>query len=328
LSLRALFLLLLFANLAFLGWAELIDVPPEPPPSDSISHLPQLKLLSEVRHSKVEAPASAPRSDGSTSNSAGAASQTGASVAPGSAPTSRLTPTQTQTPASAPRRAASGDAAAPAGTRGLRADPPAGLATAGTNYPTAADASDRCITVGPFTAGERVREAMDLLRERGFSPRPRIATSAPPRGYWVYIGGLKSLTDETRVVQHLEHNGISDAKAMPPSDGAHRVSVGLFSARDGAERRARAVRRLGLDAEIAPREADLAHWVDVNLDSSGQSLPAEGLLALQADGSRLEIKPCASTKGAPAGPQSPANAPDFKPRIPKPLTADGRPRPG
>lgn len=356
LSPRASFLLLLFANLAFFGWAELIDVPPEPPPSDSISRLPQLKLLSEAR----EAPAPAQSETGGASSSAGTRSSSGGS--PSSAGASRSadsadavdSPAGPTTPGGAKpgRTPPSGDAVrggAPVSTR-PRSGGPMMVAARGADAgpapdPATADAtSHRCVTVGPFTDQEHAREAMDLLRQRGFSPQPRAAPSGPLRGYWVFIGGLKSAADESRTVRRLERNGISDAKAMPISEGGgHRVSVGLFSARDGAERRARAVRRLGLDAEITPRQADLAHWVDVDLDSSGQSLPAEGLLSLKESGSQLEIKACpgvkeggngsrgrgtSGSKGAPAAPAPPAKAPDFNPQIPNPLTAQGRPRPG
>lgn len=44
---RVAFFALLLANLLYMGWAELIDVPGPPPPS-SIASLPRLKLISEL----------------------------------------------------------------------------------------------------------------------------------------------------------------------------------------------------------------------------------------------------------------------------------------
>jgi SPOR domain len=300
LSTRATFLLLLFANLAFLGWAALIDAPPEPPQSDSISNLPQLKLLSEVRRkaSSVDpAPAGGsralvPAAPAAGSNITTAPAANGSAVA--ATPAGALSTGATR---------AGADSAGSAATPGASASSASLIAQ---SYPAggrdAAGASRRCITIGPFTDPENAREAADVLRERGFVPHGRTAANRSPQGYWVFVGGLKTPADETSVLHRLERNGISDAKAMPTSDAGRRVSVGLFNAIDGAERRARAVRNLGLDAQIEPRPAPETHWVDVDLDSSGQSLPAEGLLSLEEAGSRLEIKECpAPEPGAPSG---------------------------
>ncbi|MGH8219238.1 MAG: SPOR domain-containing protein [Steroidobacteraceae bacterium] len=299
-SLRTTFLLLLFVNLAFFGWAALIDVPAEPPPSDSISKLPQLKLLSEVR-AKGSSPGPAGAASSSASSSGAPAVENGASGRSASA--ADRSDGAAGSAVSPPTGAVSPEPAA-AGAAAIRAEPTA-----------AAGGSRRCITIGPFTDPERAREAADVLRGRGFAPHGRTAANLPPQGYWVFIGGLKSAAEETTILHRLERNGISDAKAMPASDAGRRVSVGLFNARDGAARRARAVQRLGLDAQVEPRPAEVAHWEDVDLDSSGQSLPAEGLLSLEEPGSRLEIKEC------PARAQGAGSAP-------RPLAAAGHPRPG
>ncbi|HXS26114.1 MAG TPA: SPOR domain-containing protein [Steroidobacteraceae bacterium] len=307
-SLRTTFLLLLFANLAFLGWAALIDVPAEPAESGSISNLPQLKLLSEVRGTVSSSASASGAALGTPARSAptatgGDAPATSKSTVKGSAGAAASAGSATASQGTASQGTASQGTASSVGTTA----PAPRVAAASAELPTGA--SGRCVTIGPFGDPERAREAADVLRERGFKPRGRMAAVRQPQGYWVFVGGLKSSADETSVLDRLERNGISDAKAMPSSDSGsdsgHRVSVGLFNALDGAERRARAVRRLGLDAQVEPRSAQQAHWLDVDLASSSQSLPAEGLLSLEEPGSRLEIKEC------PA---------------PEPLTAAGHPR--
>ncbi len=260
-SLRAAILLLLFANLAFFGWAHLVDVAPEPPRSDNIEHLPKLKLLSEVQNHPAAQRSSPklPRSNTAPSSpaSAGGDPPTGATV---------------NIPA---------DSQASAGTAAAVARSPVSPASA-----------QRCVTVGPFGDPTRVDQAANLLQQRGFEAHERTEQS-PEEGYWVYVGGLKSDSDAAAVIQRLAQNGVADAHAMPESDKGRRVSVGFFTERDGAERRARTVKTLGLNADIEKRtQSTAAHWVDVYIDSSGQSLPAEGLLSLEEVGSRLEIKEC------------------------------------
>ena len=276
-NLRAAFFLLLFANLAFFGWAHLVDVEPEPLPDESLQHLPKLKLLSEVQN-----PASAQGSPAAASPGASSAAARGAPRTGTASASSRPVP-----PAPGKLSASSSNGAA-AGRRPGAAAAVAPLASAS----AAPRSAQRCVTVGPFNDTERVDQAADLLGERGFKLRERTAQSSEI-GYWVYVGGLKSGSDQSDVVRRLQQNGIADAHVMPDSDKGRRVSVGFFSGRDGAERRARAVRGLGLHADIDKRTQSAAsHWVDVDLDSSTQSLPTEGLLSLQEIGSRLEIKEC------------------------------------
>ncbi len=315
---RATFFLLLLANLAFLAWATLIDVAPEPP-SDSIGQLPRLQLLSEVKERQQAA-------------SPASAAAKGVLPAPNGGPTSTSgTPAMTN-----------GGSAASATQSSAASGGPAASPTASSAATLAATVSaERCVTIGPFGDPGQASQATALLQDRGFAPRPRIEDSHQPHGYWVYIGGLKSASAETSAVQLLERSGVTDAKIMPTSDEeGRRVSVGLFTRRGDAERRARAVRSLGLSVQIEEqRQAEVASWVDVDLDSSAQALPTESLLALEEDGSKLEIAECPSdarpsgqgvtpvksgSVAAPAAPPVPAS----KPALAKPLTAAGLPKPG
>jgi hypothetical protein len=305
LSLRAAFLLLLFANLAFFGWAHLVDVEPEPPQNYTIEHLPRLKLMSEMQ-SKSTPQSAAPQNpqSGTPANTPSSTpnSQSGAPA------NSRSTPAPSP-PGNAPANRAANAPTSPGPNLSTR--PPGGSNHSQASTGTAAQAvtpssaspptAQRCVTVGPFNDPERVDQAADLLQQRGFKLRERTEQS-PEEGYWVYVGGLKSDSDETAAVRRLEQNGVSDAHAMPGSDKGRRVSVGFFAERGGAERRARSVTALGLKAYIEKRtQATSAHWVDVDINSSGQSLPAEGLLALEEFGSRLEIKECPSDQPAGKG---------------------------
>ncbi len=178
-----------------------------------------------------------------------------------------------------------------------------------------------------------------MLQERGFKPRPRVE-STQRHGYWVYIDDLKSQSAEESVIRRLEKNGVTDAKVMPVSVArGRRVSVGLFTRRSDAERRARAVRGLGLDAQIEEQNpTESGHWLDVSLATSTESLPTESLLSLQDDGARLEIAECPSDiqpkaaqeqpgeAGSTSEKTSPLGAPSAPPpkqAISKALTAQG-----
>ena len=194
-----------------------------------------------------------------------------------------------------------------------------------------ASTPQRCVSIGPFPDLTRAARAAAVLRERDFDPRQRAEEGESWAGFWVYVGGLATPADETRVLRNLERAGINDAHVMPATADGRRISVGLFSERDGAERRARAVKRLGLEAEIAERsQAGTVYWVDLDLGTSERAVPTDGLLATEERNSRIEVRVCPAPATPPAKP-TPAVSPRSRPRVdPVPTTtADARgPLPG
>lgn len=149
------------------------------------------------------------------------------------------------------------------------------------------------MSVGPFNDLAQVARAAALLRDRGFEPQQRAEAGAMWDGYWVYVDDLGTAADASKLIKALERAGITDAQPMP--GGERRVSVGLFSERERAERRAAAVKRLGYEPEITERrQAGTVYWVDLDVDSPERSVPTEGLLSLDSAGSRLEVRVCPS----------------------------------
>lgn len=183
----------------------------------------------------------------------------------------------------------------------------------------------RCVSVGPFSDLPKAARAAALLRERGFDPRPRAVEGERLEGFWVYIGGLQSAAEVRQVLRTLERNGVADAHAMPESAEGRRVSVGLFSERERAERRAQAVQKLGLRPEIRERrQAGTFYWVDVDLGPGERAVPTGDLATLEGGEARLEIRGCPADD-APGIPPD-----DVLPELPPAptTTADaGPPRP-
>ena len=280
--------MLLLANLVFFAWAHFVDVSSETRHLDPTARLPRLRLASEA--------ASAGSATSSSSSSApvpgapeATPSQSSAAASPTSTPASTPTPAATSTPVVTTTPASTATPMPPSTPSPIQPNPAASPALSRT------DVGPRCITVGPFNDGKHLADAVQLFEQRGFKPREHTERRAPERQYWVYVHDLESAVDQQQAVKRLESSGISDATPMPDSSEGRRVSAGLFNERSGAERRATAVRKLGLAASIEERRMpETAHWVDVDLDGNTQRLPMEGLLTLEDSGSRLEIKPCPS----------------------------------
>lgn len=201
-------------------------------------------------------------------------------------------------------------------------------ALASNDVPPAGATNTRCVSIGPFSDLARAARGAALLHDRGFNPKQRAEQGEMWEGFWVYVGGLKSAADEAKVVKTLERAGINDAHAMPDRDEGRRVSVGLFTEKERAEKRAAAVKRLGYTAEVVERkQPGTIYWVDLELGASDRTVPTEGLLSDEDAGARLEIRVCPGS--APPAPIAPKSAPLPRDARPAATTADaGVPRPG
>jgi cell division septation protein DedD len=238
---RAVFFLLVFANLAFLAWAEWVDAPQPAPANEAYAKLPRLKLVNEL-----------PESDARPSSGNGAARKTALEVDP-------------------------------------RAPP----------------ATSRCLSVGPFDDQPSATRGASQLREKGLAPRQRVAKGEISKGFWVYIGGLKTDTDVAEVLRTLEQSHVEDAHLMSDTGDVHQVSVGLFSERDRADRRAESVQKLGLHPEVAERKLPATlFWMDVDLPPGAAGPTAQDVVTA-GGGSRIEVVPCPTE----ASPRDTAPAP-------------------
>lgn len=163
-------------------------------------------------------------------------------------------------------------------------------------------AAAHCVTVGPFSDLVFAAAADALLQTRGFKPTQRDEPGADLVEYWVYLDNVPSDAAATRLLQRLHSSGLADAHVMPAATPAEprRVSVGLFNAQAGADRRAREVKALGLTPVITEQhQPEATYWVDINLTSPEQSVSTEGLLP-PAVGAHLEIRDCpAAASSAP-----------------------------
>jgi SPOR domain len=246
---RAVFFVLLLANLAFLAWAEWIDVPEPAPANDIYARLPRLRLISEQ-----------PGDDSRPSS--------------GSA---RKTALQAPVQAS------------------------------------------RCLSIGPFDDQASATRGASLLRDKGLAPRQRAGQGEISKGFWVYIGGLKSDREVAQVLQTLEQSHVADAHVMPDTGDVHLVSVGLFSERDRADRRAEALRKLGLEPEVAERKLPATlFWMDVDLPP-GASSPTGAEIAGEGTGADVRVMPCPTEATQPAGaaplPTAPGSTTAFRTKV-------------
>lgn len=181
--------------------------------------------------------------------------------------------------------------------------PPAERPSAQTAQKTSLSPAAACLSVGPFAdEGSGVRAAA-LLKTKGFEPRQRAEQGPVTQNYWVYVGGLNQSEADAALVA-LERSGIQDARVVPESAPAGwRLSLGIYSERARAERRAEAVRQSGLKAQIAERKLGAtAYWIDLAAPAGidADAVPVKDLPADRSN-SRIGVQPCpAPVAPAPA----------------------------
>ena len=184
---------------------------------------------------------------------------------------------------------------------------------AGAASDAAIAAVSRCVTIGPFNDLAGAARAAAALHTQGFSSEQRAAQGETWDGYWVYIGDVHDEATATKIMKTLDRGGFKDAHLMPDAGEGLRVSVGLFIERDRADRRAKAVEKLGLKTEVADRkEPGTVYWIDLMLKPSDGSVPMQNLIGESGGpGGRLSVQACpkgpgvgpgASPDVAPAGP--------------------------
>jgi SPOR domain len=158
---------------------------------------------------------------------------------------------------------------------------------------TALNATTACMSLGPFGDLANSTRAAVLLRAKGFDPQQRAEHGQSSEGYWVYVGGLATQADADRALVTLERTGIKDALVMPETaEAGRRLSLGLYSERSRAERRAEAVRQAGLKTEIAVRKLpSTLYWVELTPPPGTNTLPLRDLFA-EGVSSRVAVQPC------------------------------------
>jgi len=252
---RAVFLVLLSANLLFLAWARWIDGPRDVGAQDSLARLPRLKLVTDSH--------------------------------PGTKPTS-----------------ATGHSAGPLATASLanlEAPPPVDLTAPANSSVTAektafrlAEPAQSCTSLGPFNDIASAARAAGLLTQHGYHLQQRAEEGETIEGYWVFVGGLESDEDVAQVVSRLEKSGFTDAHVMKNYSTNRRISVGMFSTRERADKRATAVRNMGMQPEVGERRfPGTVYWVDVALKrGSGSKQLLPDYLLTDIGHAKVAMQPC------------------------------------
>lgn len=190
-------------------------------------------------------------------------------------------------------------------------------------------AAPQCVSVGPFDDPAIAAKAAIVLRAKNFLPQQRAAEAPAIRRFWVYLDGFRSDATEMRVLHRLERAGIDDAEAMPPDAGGLKVSLGLFTDRERAASRSKAVHAMGFKPVTTERMLPgTVYWLDLTLPSRSAPVPLKDVSDLEpgGGGSAISVQSCASA-ASPAAQSSRTASPAPPPVTPTaPIRQTASPR--
>lgn len=155
------------------------------------------------------------------------------------------------------------------------------------------DAGLTCTSVGPFATLPEASQAQAALRGAGFDPRQRVEQGEIWVGYWVSVRGIGTHTAAEGSIEALKEAGVTDVYLMPGGDPDYTLSLGVFTDRQRAQRRARQVRAVGLEPIIDDRtRTGSVYWLDVELPEPGRAIDTAIFQSDPGKIMRLEMKGC------------------------------------
>lgn len=128
-----------------------------------------------------------------------------------------------------------------------------------------------CRSIGPFDRDEEALTASETLAGLGFTINPRAEQEQRQVGFWVSIPSLADRPSAEQIAADLRNAGISDFYIVPSGEDQNAISLGVFSQRERADRRATQVRDSGFASEVTGRfQPANVTWLEIrgpNADS-------------------------------------------------------------
>ncbi len=149
-----------------------------------------------------------------------------------------------------------------AGGSGIPGVTTAGAAGAG----LAAVTGRACVTIGPFREDADAEAAIARWSDEGMQTALRPEDGEYFVGHWVQIRNVGNRAAGRAMLAKLREGGLDDAYLADTEDEGLKVSLGLFSEIERAEKVELQAKSLGLAAEIGPMTGEgTLYFIDVEL---------------------------------------------------------------
>lgn len=131
------------------------------------------------------------------------------------------------------------------------------------------DIPKECYTLGPFKDKKTRNKAIGNLTVVGAKSASRTATERRTRGYWVYLPASSSREAALNKAEDLAAQGFTDYFVVGGGEHNNAISLGLFTLKNGSQRRRKQIRDLGFKPKIEVRYSEInIYWVDYEIEKN------------------------------------------------------------
>lgn len=123
-----------------------------------------------------------------------------------------------------------------------------------------------CFSYGPFPDNQQVSELMDWFRQRDVTIAQRLEAGDDNQLFWIYLAPQASRGNALQALDDLKKKGIKDYHLIETGDLRNAISLGLFSTQASVNRRLNELHSKGYQPVVVPhRNKKAIYWVDVRL---------------------------------------------------------------
>jgi len=126
--------------------------------------------------------------------------------------------------------------------------------------------ADMCFSYGPFPDAQQTKDLLAWFDERKVSVQQRPEKNSENQLFWIYLAPLESVDSARQALEDLKSKGVKDYRLIETGDLRNAISLGLFSTQALVNKRLNELRNKGYRPIVVPyREANIIYWVDVKL---------------------------------------------------------------
>ncbi len=123
-----------------------------------------------------------------------------------------------------------------------------------------------CYTYGPIPNVEESDLLSKWLDERGISFKQRQTDEKGNQLFWVYLAPRDSLEQAKAAMKDLEQKGVKDMRLIREGDLLNAISLGLFSSQASVNRRLNEIKTKGYQSVVVPYSGGKKiYWFDVSI---------------------------------------------------------------
>ncbi len=275
---RWLFLLLLIANIAYVGWELNHEPAAEPDIATVTTDTPRIVLLRELQRGSA-APVMKPSAE---------------DVVPAPQEPAEMPPTTAMADADDADTVIDEPLAAAAA---VQVEPPAIPADIAPSQPSETQSAqpageDQCFTLGPFRELDQLSAVTQAIKSYVVETEFRSREESKPPMFWVYLESAGSLAKAKILSKELERKKVGDYFILISGEHKYGISLGIFREKARANRHENRIRKLGFEPVIEPIvHTYTIYWLDYRM-KAGDAIPPQVFEAKLPESANILDRPC------------------------------------